>query len=374
MAREMCMAVTLMLAAVVVQASQCASGSECTNDDEPTNPVSLLQTKLRMNVLGDGASMMKNPSAMLTELEGMVRSGETPAFNLITTIKSLIEDDIISGIQSTRDAAAQTTADALSAIQACNNASKASEASIEASMQVSVETARSLHAACREAQKVLYDHNLTDPDSYCVKLGKFLHDAHDLKIPDGSSRRQSVDYVKDASHKNLCDGTQVTELDSGCRAAEAELSDKEAECMAAQSSFESDFCTWRTQLKDNCDTLDTCHSNAVRAYQKHLNKTKILVEKWDVETAALHKILCYCNVWLSERDDGDNNRSTHNATQFEVCKDQTYAPEPVNYGTPAEKVACLLTAVENYPGTSGFITQEYSSCDDFVGAVTACVD
>merc|ERR1719469_1477413 len=174
------MAVTLMLAAVVVQASQCASGSECTNDDEPTNPVSLLQTKLRMNVLGDGASIMKNPSAMLTELEGMVRSGDTPAFSLITPIKSLIEDDIMSGIQTTRDAAAQTTADALSAIQACNNASKASEASIEASMQVSVETARSLHAACREAQKVLYDHNLgisgaeiallqTDPDSYCVK-------------------------------------------------------------------------------------------------------------------------------------------------------------------------------------------------------------
>merc|ERR1719159_1298698 len=122
-------------------------------------------------MLGDGASIMKNPSAMLTELEGMVRSGETPAFNLITTIKNLIEDDIMPGLQTTRDE------DALSAIKKCNNESKAEEARIESSTQVSVETARSLHAACREAEKILYDHNLTDPESYCVKLGKFLHDA-----------------------------------------------------------------------------------------------------------------------------------------------------------------------------------------------------
>merc|ERR1712106_337201 len=114
-----CMAVMFMLATAVVQANQCSSGGECPSDDEPQNLVSLLQTKLRMNVLEDGPSTMKNPSAMLTELEGMVRSGETPAFDLVTTIKSLIEDDIMPGLQSTRDAAAQTTADALSAIQAC---------------------------------------------------------------------------------------------------------------------------------------------------------------------------------------------------------------------------------------------------------------
>merc|ERR1719356_2075603 len=120
-------------------------------------------------MLGDGASIMKNPSAMLTELEGMVRSGETPAFNLITTIKNLIEDDIMPGLQTTRDEDALATENALSTIKKCNNESKAEEARIESSTQVSVETARSLHAACREAEKILYDHNLTDPEAYCVK-------------------------------------------------------------------------------------------------------------------------------------------------------------------------------------------------------------
>jgi len=367
------MAVTFMLVAVVVQANQCSSGSECPNNGEPQNLVSLLQTKLRMNMLGDGASMMNNPSAMLTELEGMVRSGETPAFNLITTIKNLIEDDIMPGLQSTRDEDALATTDALNAIKKCNNESKAEEARIESSTQVSVETARSLHAACREAEKILYDHNLTDPESFCVKLGKFLHDAQDLKIPDGSSREYSVTYVKWASTQNCCDGTQVAELDNGCRASEAELADKEAECNAAQSSFESDFCVWKIELQAICNGLDTCHSNAVRAYENHVNKSNKVNDKWDLETQALHKILCYCNVWLSERDNTDDNRSTHNATQFEVCKDQTYTPEAVNYGTPAEKVNCDLKNTDViYPGTTGFTTQEYSGCLDFVGTVTPC--
>merc|ERR1719215_23674 len=42
------------MASVVVQASQCPSDSGCPNDNEPKHVVSLLQTKLQMNVLEDG--------------------------------------------------------------------------------------------------------------------------------------------------------------------------------------------------------------------------------------------------------------------------------------------------------------------------------
>jgi len=342
------MAVTFMLATAVVQASH------------------------RMNMLEDGPSMMKNPSAMLTELEGMVRSGEAPAFDLIATIKSLIEDEIMPGLQITRDAAAEATTDALRVIQSCNNESKTEEGKIEMSRQVSVDNARSLHVSCREAQKVLHDHNLTAADSYCVKLGEFLHGATPLEIPGGDTRAQSVKYVKDASLENMCSCTKVTEMDNGCTASEAELEDKKAECSANQRSFESEFCTWKTELESNCKTLDTCHSAAVTAYDSHVAKTQTLGEKWNVETAALQKILCYCNVWLSEKD--CDNRSKHNATQFEVCKDQTHSPGLVNYGTAAAKVACLLTSVENHPGTPGFVTEEYDSFTGFVESVAPCTE
>jgi len=371
MARAMCMAVTFLLASAVVQANGCSSGSGCPSDAEPKNLLSLLQTKLRMNVLEDGPSMMKNPSAMLTELEGMVRSGETPAFDLITTIKTLILDEIMPNLKQTRDAAADATADALKEIQLCNNRSKAEEANIAKNRQRSVENARSLHAACREAEKALYEHNLTHSASYCVRLGKFLHGAGPLEIVAGSTRDFSVQYVKWASSTNMCSRTKVTELDNGCTAAEAELADKKIECTQAQQTFEAEFCSWKAELEANCKELDTCHSMKVMAYDNHVSKTRTLVDKWNVETAALQKILCYCNVWLSEKDGGDN-RSKHNATQFDVCIDQTHLPSSVDYGTPDNKAECSLTSVANHPGTSGFVTQEYENCTDFVDEARKC--
>merc|ERR1711935_1289766 len=101
--------------------------------------------------------------------------------------------------------------------------------------------------------------------------------------------------------------------------------------------FESEFCSWKAELEANCKELVTC----------------------------------YCNVWLSEKDGGDN-RSEHNATQFDVCKDQTHTPSPVDYGTPDDKAECLLTSVANHPGTSGFITQEYENYTDFFDTVVPC--
>jgi len=53
MTRIQCMAVVAacMVASVLVKANQCSSGGECPSDDEPQNTVSLLQSKILMNVL-----------------------------------------------------------------------------------------------------------------------------------------------------------------------------------------------------------------------------------------------------------------------------------------------------------------------------------
>jgi len=348
MARAMCMTVALTLTAVVVQAQLPVGGS----------------------LVGE------NPSAMLTELEGMVRSGETPAFELITTIENLIQAEIMPGLGNTQDSAAQDTTAALSAIDTCNSQSKMKEGQIEGTEEVAVNNARSIHAACRESEKSLYDHNLTDPSSDCVKLGKFLHGATLLEIPAGIDRSWSVQYVKDNADKNMCGQSAVTELDNGCSAQESALAEEKAKCASNQGTFERAFCTWKTALESNCKQLETCHSQKVAAYDSHVTVRKALVEKWNVETGALQKILCYCKVWLSakdERDQGDE-RSKHNATQFEVCTGQSYVPTDVNYGTPADKVPCLLTSVAEHPGTSGFITQEYSSFTDFFQPVDPCAE
>jgi len=345
----------------------------------------VVQAELQMNSLKDGPLTMKNPSAMLTELEGMVISGETPAFDLISNIKSTILGGVFPGLQAAQDAAVEDTATALGEIDLCNNRSKTKEGEIAGNQEVAVNTARSGHAACRDAEMALHHHNLTGSvsfiqgassgsDSYCVKLGKFLHLATALAIPAGSTRADSVLYVKGNAVKNMCDISEVTELEEGCNTQETALADKKAECATKQGSFEFAFCTWKTVLESNCKVLHTCYSEAAAAYDNHVNVTRTRVKKWDVETGALRKILCFCDVWLSGLHDGPqgDNRSKHNATHFDVCTDRTHVPDDMNYGTPADKATCLLTSVAVHPGTSAFITQEYNSFNDFVEPVVPC--
>jgi len=59
----MCMAVTFMLAAAVVEANQCSSGRECPSSNKPQNVVSLLQTKLQMDVPEEGSRLASKSTA-----------------------------------------------------------------------------------------------------------------------------------------------------------------------------------------------------------------------------------------------------------------------------------------------------------------------
>jgi len=351
--------VVLVLATAVVQAAA---------SEVPHIPKTLGEKKLRQLV---NPLMMRDPSAMLAELEEMVHSGGAPAFDMVSMIKSTIQDSIMPGLQATRKASASETTEHLDAIQLCNDQAKARAAEIAGSIQESVNTARSLHAACRDAEKSMYHHNLTNADSYCVKLGKFLHEAAPLSITQGSTKSEAVNYVKSVSiNSNMCSGSVVTELADNCTGKEEELRSKGTECLQKQKYFEEVFCTWKEKMLLNCQDLESCHSTAVTAYWHHVDKTKALLEKWDVETAALQKILCYCNVWLSDMDEADN-RSQHNATHFDVCSDQTYTADHVDHGTPASKVACPLASVTCHPGKDCFL-EEYSGFRDFVATVVPC--
>ena len=72
------------------------------------------ETELRVDMPEECRSMIKDSSAMLAELEGMVRFGETPTFDLVSIIEDIFENQIMPGLQYTQYAAAQDTGDVLS--------------------------------------------------------------------------------------------------------------------------------------------------------------------------------------------------------------------------------------------------------------------
>ena len=72
----------------------------------------------------EGQSVMKDSSSMLAELKGMVRFGETPTFDLVSSIEDIFENQIMPGLWDTQYTAAQDTVDVLNVIDSCHSQSR----------------------------------------------------------------------------------------------------------------------------------------------------------------------------------------------------------------------------------------------------------
>jgi len=316
---------------------------------------------------------LNKPAAILAEFEEKVTAGEVPAFDVISQIKTLVTDDIMPYLQDSRDQAIQQATELRALVTACNDDFKSSDVYPGSTMEQAVNTARSNHITCRDVQETAHAFNLTQPDSYCVKLGELLHDTMPLSSPGASAspRVTSVASVVSALHTIPSCNSDVLQLDANCTQQETELANKHQECSLKQATFELRSCEWKHGLESNCKTLNSCYSTTSGLYNAHVAQMKTSLEKWDIENNTLHTILCYCNVWLGATDSADN-RSQHNATHFEVCKVSTHPSEVVEL-EPTQKDDCLLASVSIHPGKQAFTDQEYSSVTDFVAPVIPCI-
>jgi len=302
-------------------------------------------------------SPTKHPIALLSTLEEMAGSAKSPASDVASAIKTLILTQLMPALDAAFVSSENEKISLLEAFNTCNAEYKQDKDPLVDYPDES----RSKHKVCRQDEQSLFYHNLTDPESSCVQLGQFLHDVPLLKMPDLTDRASSVKVVSGALNTNWCDSS-VLQLNASCTEQGDQLVTKASECQRKQHFFESFYCMWKYQLETACQELDTCHSKASTAYNDYAVEYQEFVEKWHVERLVMNKWICYCNVWL---------RDAYNASHFDTCKDLTVSSDPVNYGTPAGKVTCLLT--DNHPGTSGFLTQEYSGFMDFVADVVPCV-
>ncbi len=290
---------------------------------------------------------------MLHDVEDMVRSGATPEPDKIRTIKSIVADELVPDLQATRDSAAKQVGINLAAIDTCNSNALTRLQNIQATTEVSVGQERTEHLKCRDEE---IDINGTKQKK-CAELDAFLNAIIvPADIPAGRPRDPMVQYVQTMSEYFCPKGPEVTILDYACRLGIKEHWLHQHTCDKLQGTFELGFCTWRTELNDACVALSACYQSALKVYNDHVSDTKELVKKWKVEYAALKKILCYVDVWLS-----DNDVKTADAGQFNKCNGASVdtSPMDIDFGAPAGQAQCSTVAVENHPGTPGFVTTEY---------------
>jgi len=310
----------------------------------------------------------KSAQKLLEDVQALVKNGGDEEG--IETIQKLVDEELIPGLQATHKATQDEVNVNLDAIKSCNTASTTKQNTVKSDEQ-STDTARKAHAACREEEK----NKNSASSGRCKELDDFLNGINSpASLPGGRAREEMVKYVETVSSyfcpSGESKGDEVTKLDDACTAAEAERAKHQAECTSKQTQFESDFCTWRAELTEACDELGTCYATAVEAWKTHREATKPVIENWKVEFKSLHKIKCYVSVFMN-----DNDAKTVDASQYEKCKgtEADDSAMDIDFGTPADKIACDLSPVATYPGTEAFPTTEYSAFSDLVAAPLACL-
>merc|ERR1719375_644295 len=303
---------------------------------------------------------------LLSEVEELARSNDPKDTGKIQVIKNIVTNELVPDLKKTRDAAQKQVGENNKFIIKCNSNSQATQQSIKSSTEVKVGEARTSHSSCRMEEKTKHG----TKSSKCAALDSFLNDINNpAEMPNGKPRAQMVDYVKTMSQYYCPKGPTVTDLNNACTHATNQHGTHKAECDRQQAAFEMAFCTWRTQLSDECSELDSCYDAAVKTYNGHVADTKVLVKKWKVEYAALEKIVCYTDVWLN-----DKNSKTVDSNQLNNCASKTVKTTSMDIAYPSvpAKASCDLTPVQNHPGTDAFKTTEYSKFSEEVTTPIPC--
>jgi hypothetical protein len=321
-----------------------------------------------MMELQDAVQVSSAVQDILDEVEEMARSGAHVSGDKIKVIKDIVEGELLPDLKATHKAAETQVGVNKAAIDTCNKNMTTRTQEISSSTKVSVGTSRTEHAECRKQEA---EHKNTKT-ARCQELDDFLNGIGGFpSMPDPKGRDAMVQYVETMSEYFCPKGPTATKLDEACTASTNVHSGHRAKCNKLQATFEIAFCTWRTQLIDRCSAQTQCYDNAKNTFDTHVAATKTLVKKWKVEWAALKKILCYTNVWLS-----DSNVKTVSAGKLAECESTPIvtdesSPMHINFPEAPAKATCSLTEVAKYPGTPAFVTAEYSQLQD-VGDAIPC--
>jgi hypothetical protein len=299
---------------------------------------------------------------LLAEVEEMVKSNDPASREKIQQIMDIVEK-LFPDLEFERDQEKEQVGINLAAIGACNADSTKRQQTIKSTTETHVGSDRGTHTSCREEEKNKEEHK----NGRCGELDTFLN-VTNTPAEKPSGRDAEVEWVEDMSSYWCPQGPKATELDEACKKAEREHAEHKASCDHKQYTFESDFCTWRSELTSACSNVQTCYSGAVKAYNDHKKIAEDLIEKWKTEWASLKKIRCYVDVWMKDEH-------AKMESQYETCK----ALEPdttvmeIDFGKVPAKMTCDLTPVQVYPGTTKFPQVEYSAFSRYAAEPLSCL-
>mmetsp|Transcript_44052 Transcript_44052/g.91005 ORF Transcript_44052/g.91005 Transcript_44052/m.91005 type:complete len:442 (-) Transcript_44052:322-1647(-) len=219
------------------------------------------------------------------------------------------------------------------------------------------------HDVCRNDSVILRDQNHTAQTNYYNYMANPNMPAcaqnfepgtcpaqQDFSVPlyfdNAIDCASSVDAWAGAFHK------QAQSLKTAHEIAEAAVIAKYQACDRTQLTYETAFCTYRTELIDQCTALDNCYSSAVSVFQA----TKELILKSNssrhVAFIAARQVQCYIRVLQSD-----------NLTMaaIEACDYKKVDTSPLALTVPTipPKPACDISLVAEHPCGTAWVTKNY---------------
>jgi len=266
----------------------------------------------------------------------------------------MVEAELIPGLEKERDYAKGEVEASIDSFKKCNTQSETGQGAMKQFGATTVASDRKTHSDCRGREKA----NHESRKGRCGELDTFLGTVKvPTEIPAGRSRRAMVQYVKEMNGY-FCPMEPSTEnMAKACNEAIKAHQGEKAKCDKSQATFELAFCTWRQKLVDLCSEATNCYKIASDKYEVVKTNTRKLVAKLKTEYSALEKIKCYLNVWLKDED-----TKTVSKDQYNSCNGAAVDASSMNVDLPDAPPleSCPLTSVAKYPGTSDFVSIEYS--------------
>lgn len=309
----------------------------------------------------------------LRSMVGTKISDETKQLlaDLVQNITQEVENDVVRE----HDEAETLCAQRRQAVQDCNDV-RNDAGEKESLIADATAASRSAHEDCRAIEQTRCEEkaaNISDFRSLVNTMVSSMHDrthSHQCEADDGNYASHKPGYNASIATSDIAIFmsnerafhasyySDYVDKSDACKVATGDWKTKASECDGLQTAFESDFCTWRNNATEMCETYRQCRSDTESAYNQTIIDNAALEANLKNQWRALKLLECYAGMIRDEATDFSVCDLTTDVSHLDITCEPY--PDPLN---------CDLTDVVHGPCDSTWTSQYY----DHITSAHACI-
>jgi len=309
----------------------------------------------------------------LRSMVGTKISDETKELlvELVRNITNEVESDVVREHNEAEALCGQRR----SSVQACNDV-RNDAGEKESKIAEATSVSREAHVDCRATEQQKCEtkvEKITDFRALVRSMVNGMHSRehnHHCEADDGNYASHKPGYNasiatsdiavfmknEQAYHSRFYD--DYTTQSAACKTATGDWKNEALWCDGLQTAFEADFCAWRNNATEMCETYRRCRHDTESAYNQTIIDNAAMEANLKNQWKALKLLECYADMIHNEVTDFATCNLDTNVSHLEISCDPY--PAPLN---------CDLTDVVHGPCDNTWTSQYY----DPITSANACI-